>query len=212
MFKMNITQSIGALSLALILCISCDADDASLPQPETPLATSTSVTEAKKGKPVAYTTYLIKEGQHSSTNSFKSIKTSLLRFEAVFDKSAVYTTVLANNQADINKLYGMSDCGSLHQTNSARFGWRWYNNRLEILGYVYNGGQWAYKYITSIELDKPYTYELSLQSQAYIFRVNGSEVTLPRSCSGQGSGYMLYPYFGGDETAPHDITIRIRDL
>lgn len=205
-------QAIGVLGLGLILCTACDADEAALPKPEGSTSTAANVADAKKGKPVAYTTYLIRKGQHSSTSSFKSVKTSLLRFEAVFDKSAVYSTTLANNQADINKLYGMSDCGSLHQTNSARFGWRWYNNRLEILGYVYNAGKWSYQYITSVELDKPYTYELSLQSQAYVFRVNGSEVTLPRGCGGQGSGYMLYPYFGGDETAPHDITIKIRDL
>jgi len=25
-----------------------------------------------------------------------------------------------------------------------------------------------------------------------------------------GSRYYLWPYFGGDETAPHDITIKIK--
>ncbi|WP_299986261.1 hypothetical protein [uncultured Pontibacter sp.] len=201
-----------AIGLVLTLTISCDRSEQPIPRQDTTLAAPVHTADAKKGKPITYTTYIIRKGQHSSTSSYRSVKTSFLRFEAVFDKSAVYTTILANNQADINKLYGMSDCGSLHQTNSARFGWRWYNNRLEILGYVYNGGKWSYQYITSVDLDKPYTYELSLLSQSYLFSVNGVNVSLPRSCSGQGSGYMLYPYFGGDETAPHDITIRIRDL
>jgi hypothetical protein len=212
MFLKTIVLRAGIVGLSLLIVACCDTNDDPLPKQEQTASGPALTADARKGKPVAYTTYLIRKGQHSSTSAFKSVMTSQLRFEAIFDKSAVYSTVLANNQADINKLYGMSDCGSLHQTNSARFGWRWYNNRLEILGYVYNGGKWSYKYIASVDLDKAYTYELSLQSQVYLFRVNGSEVSLPRSCSGQGSGYMLYPYFGGDETAPHDITIRIRDL
>jgi hypothetical protein len=28
----------------------------------------------------------------------------------------------------------------------------------------------------------------------------------------KGQGYQLYPYFGGDETAPHDINIWIKNL
>jgi hypothetical protein len=28
----------------------------------------------------------------------------------------------------------------------------------------------------------------------------------------KGKGYRLYPYFGGDETAPHDISIWVKDL
>ncbi|GGG30051.1 hypothetical protein [Pontibacter amylolyticus] len=198
--------------LVIFIIISCDNVDHPIPKQNADTSISVETVNAKKGKPTSYSTYLIRKGQHSTTSPYKSIKTNLLRFEAVFDKSAIYTTVLVTNQADINKLYGMSDCGSLHQNNSARYGWRWYNNRLEILGYVYNSGKWSYKYITSVDLDKPYTYEISLLSQSYLFSVNGVKVSLPRNCSGYGSGYMLYPYFGGDETAPHDITIRIRDL
>ena len=31
-----------------------------------------------------------------------------------------------------------------------------------------------------------------------------------RPCFIEYKKYLLYPYFGGDETAPHDITIRIK--
>jgi hypothetical protein len=35
---------------------------------------------------------------------------------------------------------------------------------------------------------------------------------MPRAAATvKAKGYRLYPYFGGDETAPHDITISIRD-
>jgi hypothetical protein len=36
---------------------------------------------------------------------------------------------------------------------------------------------------------------------------------MDRGCSGGSlASYQLYPYFGGDETAPHDITILIDEL
>lgn len=162
----------------------------------------------------SYTIYTIPKGQHSSGNStFKSRITSSMRFEVVFDKSAIYDIEGSGNQGDINKLYGMSDCGSHHQTNSARFGWRWFEGNLEIWAYVYHGGTRAYKKISTIAIDTAQQYELLLDGNDYVFRVNGvGEVVLPRGCSGTGVGYQLYPYFGGNEVAPHDISIKIRDL
>jgi hypothetical protein len=63
-----------------------------------------------------------------------------------------------------------------------------------------------------VELNKAYTYEIQLQDNKYMFLLNGNTVELPRHCSGKGEGYQLYPYFGGDEVAPHDITIKIKQL
>ncbi|MEY4702167.1 MAG: hypothetical protein RIR96_64, partial [Bacteroidota bacterium] len=38
------------------------------------------------------------------------------------------------------------------------------------------------------------------------------QVSIPRTATGSvANGYQLYPYFGGDETAPQLITIRIKD-
>jgi hypothetical protein len=42
--------------------------------------------------------------------------------------------------------------------------------------------------------------------------VNEKEATLPRHCSGNYTRYKLYPYFGGDELAPHKIEIKITEL
>jgi hypothetical protein len=206
----------------VFLLSSCDKEFGMDSTPEPLKQSSVNDTRsARKVKPdegtesitASYVTYLIKAGGHSSTNSgYKSLRTASMKFEALFDASAIYQSKLASNQADINKLYGMADCGSLHQTNSARFGWRWYNNQLEILAYVYVNKVWSYKFISAVEIGKPYTYELLLQDKQYVFSVNGQSVTMPRACTGTGSGYQLYPYFGGDEVAPHDVTIKIRNL
>ncbi|MER2998337.1 hypothetical protein [Pontibacter populi] len=202
----------GILALGLtILFSACEQDSSTDVRPG--LRSQTITQNARKVKPAAYTTYLIQKGEHSATNNtFKSLRTNTLRFEAIFDQSAIYTSIDPVNQWDINKLYGMADCSSSHQTNSARFGWRWLNDQLEIHGYVYHNGNRASAYISTVDLNKAYTYELRLDGSNYIFRVNGAEITLPRGCSGTGNGYQLYPYFGGDEVAPHDITIKIRQL
>ena len=72
----------------------------------------------------AMDSYVIEEGDHSSTSKVTLITATEMTFEAVFDDSAIYETVSESNQADINKLMGFSDCTSHHHSNSARFGWR----------------------------------------------------------------------------------------
>jgi hypothetical protein len=43
--------------------------------------------------------------------------------------------------------------------------------------------------------------------------MNDAHLTLPRtSTTPLAKGYLLYPYFGGDETAPHAIKIAIKSL
>ena len=37
-------------------------------------------------------------------------------------------------------------------------------------------------------------------------------VYVDRNCPVEDKRYMLYPYFGGDETAPHDIKIQIKKM
>ncbi|OKL41445.1 hypothetical protein [Pontibacter flavimaris] len=159
------------------------------------------------------TVYTIKKGAHySDKNNVRKLTTSRIRFEVTFDSTAIYTSVKPNNQADINKLYGLSDCNTSHHTNSARFGWRWYNNRLEVLAYTYLNKKWEYKLLGSVPLGQKVALELRMEEGNYVFEMLGKEVDMPRACNGAAEGYQLYPYFGGDETAPHDITIRIKDL
>lgn len=156
--------------------------------------------------------YTIEQGNHHSTHAIAKLETNKLSFKAHFDSSAIYTTTHEENQADINKLYGFSDCSSSHHTNSARFGWRWTGKDLEIHAYTYVNGVRNSKYITSVAFDKAFDYSITVLPDHYQFTVNETSVSMDRSCSGPASGYVLYPYFGGDETAPHDITILIETL
>ncbi len=161
----------------------------------------------------APTTYTIPAGAHYTTqHPFKKVSLNTLKFKVTFNSSAIYTTRDPANQTDINKLYGVADCGTPHHTNSARFGWRWYNNQLELYAYTYSNGARNSVLVGVIKLDQPSICELVLEDKMYTFRMDGKQVHLPRACNGVGDGYQLYPYFGGDETAPHAISIAIEDI
>jgi hypothetical protein len=176
-------------------------------------ACETEKTVAPKTEEKPATLYTIKKGSHySDKNTARKRTTAHIRLEVTFDSSAIYTSAKPNNQADINKLYGLSDCNTSHHTNSARFGWRWHGNTLEILAYTYLKGEWAYKLLGTAPIGVPVPLELRKEDGEYVFVMYGQEVRMPRTCNGAAAGYQLYPYFGGDETAPHDITIAIREL
>lgn len=158
--------------------------------------------------------YTMKKGKHESTFKVTSLQSEALVFKAKFDETAKYKTQTEENQHDLNKLMGFSDCNSLHHANSARFGWRWLNDTLEIHAYCYVNGQRTSQYIGAVEIGQEAYYSLQVTNDQYIFNLNEEEVvTIDRGdvCN-VGIYYMLWPYFGGDETAPHDVHVYIRTL
>lgn len=161
-----------------------------------------------------YVTYTIKEGAHYSDKStFKPVEFSELKFTVQFDSSAIYTSKEKINQSDINKLYGFSDNDAHHHQYSARFGWSWTENALHLYTYVYNGGKVEATDLGTIDLGTEILCSIKILSEWYVFRLNDKEVKIRRESSTVlGKGYMLYPYFGGDEVAPHMVTIRIKNL
>ena len=153
-------------------------------------------------------------GNHSTDKiGYRPVNTTEMKFVVRFDNSAIYQTIDAANQADINKLYGFSDNNQDHHVNSARIGWRWYNNQLQLLAYVYNNSIQSDRMIVSVPLNQDVNASIKVESSTYIFNVNGTIVTMPRtSVTPKAVGYQLYPYFGGDEVAPQNIKIWIKDI
>jgi hypothetical protein len=67
--------------------------------------------------------------------------------------------------------------------------------------------------ITSVSIGTDVICSIKLAGNTYLFTVNGVSISMPRGLTTtQASGYQQYPYFGGDETAPHLITILIKSL
>jgi hypothetical protein len=161
-----------------------------------------------------FITYTIRTGTHEVEKNTNSLFTgNSMRFQALFDSSCIYKTVSAENQNDINKLMGFSDCSSQHHINSARFGWNWRENAIRIYAYIYIDGLRQEQELGVAEIGKAQNYALRTEGNSYIFTFNGVETVMPRHCSGgTGVSYKLLPYFGGDESAPQDIQVKIRNL
>jgi len=156
--------------------------------------------------------YTIKEGQHSSVIKSESLQSTKLNFKAKFNQSVIYSSKIAENQWDTNKLLGFSDCNSHHQQNSARFGWRWFNNQIEIRAYVYANKVLTYLPIGTVEIGETASYKIEIKDDRYIFSLNNYDpviVERGNTCK-RGLYYMLWPYFGGQETPDHDIHIYIK--
>lgn len=185
---------------------------------EQPSVNNKNVTEengtAKAGTPaptVQYSTFTIRQGQHyCDQNSFKSIRTSEMKFMTKFDNSAIYLSVIPENQYDINKLWGFTE-GINNAVNSARIGWSWNDGALRLYAYVYANSIRYSQEITPVTIGAEITCSIKVVGSTYLFTVNGISVSLPRGLStSQASGYQQYPYFGGNEVAPHLITIKIK--
>ena len=134
-------------------------------------------------------------------------------FKAAFNESNIYT-LPASEQADSNKLFGFSDCKTWAQESSARFGWRWLNNRIEITAVSHYDGRWHLDETLGVaELNKVYDFkiELSEDKSHYLFTFNKTKtVSMKRDCSDDSMlGYYLYPFFGGSEKSPKDMVVSV---
>ena len=173
-----------------------------------------STAARKKPGPVESTfkTYTIQAGNHScDQSSFKSVSGTTMSFVAKFDASCIYTSIDPVNQWDINKLWGFNE-SLLSTANSARVGWNWRDGALRLRPYTHVNGIASMdspEVIVPIGAEVPCS--ITIQGSNYIFNINGTVINMPRGLSTtKFSGYQLYPYFGGDETAPHEIRIYIR--
>jgi hypothetical protein len=158
--------------------------------------------------------YTIRAGQQYCDQSvYKQTDYTELKFVVKFDSTAIYQTISPGNQEDINKLFGFSDNNDEHHHFSARFGWRWSQGALRLFGYIYNNGAMSFEELGTINIGTEYTCSIKVTATNYIFTLNDTSKNMPRaSTTASAIGYQLYPYFGGDESAPHDINIWIKQL
>ena len=154
--------------------------------------------------------FKIKKGNHFSYPKRVGFFTKdVLKFHARFDESAIYDLEGAD-QDDWNKLLGFSDCGTLHQTNSARIGWKWADNRLQFGSYTYADGVRTMEYLTDGQIGEWIYCTIEKWNGKYTVCVNGVCKDAPRGCN-RGFSYWLSVYFGGNLTAPHDIYVWIKE-
>jgi hypothetical protein len=194
---------LGGAAALLLLCTACQKQTLS----------ENLSTPAGEVTPAGYVQYLIPKGEHyANGNTYKPVDVTAMRFTVRFDSSCIYQTIDPQNQWDINKLYGFADNGALHQDFSARIGWRWSEGALRLFAYTYNNAVRESKEIAAVPIGQDLHCGISILKDAYVFTVEEKSVTMPRqSTTATAKGYQLYPYFGGDEAAPHDVRIWIRN-
>ena len=162
-----------------------------------------------------FSEYVIDSGAHyTNGNGYKAISnTKSIHFIAWFDSTCIYKSVDPNNQGDINKLYGFSDCNTTHQESSARVGWSWNGHSFDLYAYCYVNSLRQSKLLGSIKPRERADLTIAISGNKYHFTMNGRVVSMDRECSTPTiEGYQLYPYFGGDEVAPHAMRIYIKEL
>jgi hypothetical protein len=169
--------------------------------------------DGNAGTAAAGTVYLIKKGNHyAEGNELKILHSQQINCEVLFDSSAMYESVNPENQEDINKLIGFSDCNDHHQQNSARIGWSWNGKSVMLYAYAYINKERVIKPLSAISINEPVKCSIKAIGENYYFTTGNYTDSLPRHCKGYtGVAYKLYPYFGGDETAPHDVRIIIKE-
>ena len=155
--------------------------------------------------------FIIKKNRHYS--NLLKIKLHILKNKIKYKQY----DLKSNDQYDINKLFGISY--GFHHRNSARFGWRWDldKDKIEILAYVYKNGkrinEWEQDiHIAYIDFFEFYEMEIQKNKNEYIFTLKKDSdkkvyKKLIKSRAKCFFSYELFPYFGGNKKAPHDISI-----
>ena len=153
---------------------------------------------------------IFKDKHYSDQFLYKSINflnlSSILTFKVNFDKSCIYN-LNSPDQLDINKLFGFSN-GFNHHKYSARFGWNSENDKINIFSYVYDNGKRKSNPISTIECGKYYKMAIVDDNTNWIFSIDNYFTMVPKSEKFK-IGYKLWPYFGGNITSPHDMSIEL---
>jgi hypothetical protein len=80
------------------------------------------------------------------------------------------------------------------------------------LAYVYTNSNRVFELLGAIPINQEVNVRIDIESDGYRFSGDGLvETVISKSgtrCA-SGDNYWLWPYFGGDEAAPHDILIKI---
>ena len=129
----------------------------------------------------------------------------------VFHDTCIYDLHNAD-QYDINKLFGFSFGG---QDHSARFGWNSNGGKIDIYAYVHKGGSIESKKLISCIPNEVVDLTLKVTDTDYEFSAakrDGERARLKVQRSKPWNKfffYRRYPYFGGNQTAPHEMRLEI---
>jgi len=174
---------------------------------------------------MAWKTYTVKKGFHYSAHiPHLHWEVSRLVFDFIFDESCIYN-LGSVDQFDWNKVYGVG-FGFSHHKDSYRIGSRWDNlsGKMQLAHYSYNHSVRSYVDMCAVELNQQcqsyITFDRDANCISNVISVfNNAEPTVIYNNSVPFDfknvptwGFMLYPYFGGNEAAVSDYTVKINRI
>ena len=106
--------------------------------------------------------YTIPKGEHSSGTFYNHPDNSRIVFKFMLDESAIYQTEVPENQHDVNKIYGFSDFGKIHQKYSIRLGWRYIDGNVELCWLRHENGKHSSAKIRNIEINEIYSAVINI--------------------------------------------------
>jgi hypothetical protein len=157
-----------------------------------------------------FTVYRIEKGQHDSGNRVDVTTRETVAYEVQFTESCLYE-IPSDDSLDVNKLFGLSDASS-HSNHSARFGWRAKGNQIEIMTYVRRSGNIVTRPIGIVSPGQTACYTINILPDYYLFRFESTIDTIRRTSQFNGMRYHLWPYFGGNNPAPHTMEIYMKRM
>ena len=149
--------------------------------------------------------YTIDKGDHYCTPRHTQL-TNSIEYMVYVDASWLHTELVPG----WNKLIGISD-GLNHHRHSNRIAWRCIDGEsITFAQLVYQRGEWtAYPFLTTYKPGRWVSVTVR-NALTYYARV-GQEFSM-KERTGGGVQVVLYPYFGGQDEAPHTMYFYFRSI
>lgn len=151
---------------------------------------------------------IIRKGKHRPLTIPGLVLSRSISRTVTFTPSCRYD--IGEDQKDWNKLFGVGFFPH-HHKKSYRFAWR-YDPEYDVIqigAYWYIDGERRASVIDVVGINKPVKLMLDYDGDVALWRVNGN-VCWAILGDWPCIGYKLGPYFGGNQTAPHDIIIKMQ--
>lgn len=144
--------------------------------------------------------YFIKKGNHHAEPRKLTETGSVMSFRFYVHHSWHHTEV----NSGWNKLIGLNP-GIDPKQNSARIVWRCVNNRIIAGALFHQNGKATWMEMQELDYGRWYYGSIRYHAGAYYICVDGAMQSLAGYTHTRNRHWLCHPYFGGKDTAPHDM-------
>lgn len=152
--------------------------------------------------------HTIKKDKHTATNRcIRFVSNNQIRFDFFVSSSWLYDEKAPGFQSGWNKLIGISEGFNQHK-NSVRVGWRCIENTIYLSSYCYINGERRISDMVEVPMGWN-TGSVTITATHYRVQINDRIFNFENT-NRSFFKFMLYPYFGGNSKAPHDMEFKFR--